>query len=199
MKILVVYTHPVPDSYNRSVLNSVKAGLEAAGHEYQVADLYQENFQPAMTAEDFNQFDNQPMPDDIVKEQARVEWSDGIVFVFPVWWWSMPGMLKGWIDRVMSYGWAWIDPADPDSGFLKSRKILVLATAGGTEDVFKKRKYDESFYTQLTIGTWDYCGFKEVTTEVLYGIAPGASEKHLQSQIDRAGFLAKTVFGKSES
>ena len=194
MKILVVYTHPVPDSYNRSVLNSVKSGLEAAGHEYQVADLYQENFQPAMTAEDFNQFDNKPMPEEILKEQARVEWSDGIVFVFPVWWWSMPGMLKGWIDRVMSHGWAWVDPSDPDSGYLKSRKLLVLATAGGSKNVFSKRKYDEAFYTQLTVGTWDYCGFKDVTTEILHGIAPGASDSHLQEQIDRAGFLAQTVF-----
>ena len=70
----------------------------------------------------------------------------------------------------MTYGWAWVDPADPDSGHLRHRKILVLATAGASAEAFAKRGYDVSLHTQLNIGTWDYCGFKDVTTRIFHDL-----------------------------
>jgi NAD(P)H dehydrogenase (quinone) len=190
VKILVVYTHPVADSFNRAILQATLRGLESAGHDVKVADLYAENFQPAMIAEDFVQFEMKPMPAEILAEQERVEWSDAIVFIFPLWWWSVPGMLKGWIDRVMSYGWAWYDPTDPLSGTLNERKILVLVTAGASHAQLAKRKYDESFHTQLNVGTWDYCGFRNVTTRIFDRVTDDAPAGLLEGYLLEAEELA---------
>ena len=170
MKVLVVFVHPLKLSFCRSVLDSVVKGLVDAGHEYQIADLNREKFQSSMVEADFAQFQGKDLPDEILSEQKRVEWSDALIFIFPIWWWSMPAILKGWIDRVMSYGWAYEDPKDPDSGYLKPRNILVLATAGGSKQMFRKRKYDEAIYTQINVGTWDYCNFKNAQTEIFYGL-----------------------------
>ncbi len=183
MNVLIVYSHPIDTSFNHAILESVKDGLAQAGHEVKVADLHSENFQSAMTREDFAQFKNQPMPPEIEAEKERVEWSDAMVFIFPIWWWSLPGMLKGWIDRVMHYGWAWVDPADPESGHLRNRKILVLATAGDSADGFAKRGYDTAFHTQLNVGTWSYCGFKNVTTHIFHKV------HHETPQAVREGYL----------
>jgi NAD(P)H dehydrogenase (quinone) len=178
MKILVVYTHPVENSFNRALLNATIEGLQSAGHEIRVADLYAEKFQPAMIAADFAQFEGRSMPDEILFEQSRVEWSDAMIFIFPLWWWSMPAMLKGWIDRVVSYGWAWVDPPYPESGPLRQRKILVMLTAGASHAQLEKHKYDEALDTQLNIGTWNYCGIRDVTIRIFDSVDV-SSPKHL--------------------
>ena len=191
MRVLIVYAHPVARSFNRAILEAATRGLTEAGHEVKLADLHAEQFQSAMTEADFAQFENQPMPDDVLREQARVEWSDAIVFIFPLWWWSIPGILKGWIDRVMSYGWAWLDPSDPDSGSLKSRKLLVLTTAGASAGQLSKRGYDTAFHTQLNIGTWDYCGFKDVTTKIFHEVHHETPEELRKSYLNEAYTLAR--------
>ncbi len=190
MKVLIVYTHPVKKSFNRAILEAVKESLIEAGHEVKIADLYDEGFQPAMTEEDFNQFNDKPMPADVQREQARVEWSDAMVFIFPFWWWSLPAMLKGWIDRVMSYGWAWIDPAKPDAGYLKDRKLLVLTTAGASARALAKRGYDTAFHTQLNVGICEYCGFKDVTNHMFCEI-DGSTEDIRKRYLEKAGELAR--------
>ena len=197
MKVLIVYTHPVPDSFNRAILNATLKGLETGGHEVKVADPYAENFQPAMTAGDFVQFDSKPMPPEIQAEQARVEWSDAIIFIFPLWWWSLPGMLKGWIDRVMSYEWAWLDPMDPRSGTLTERKILLMVSAGASHKQLAERGYDKSFHTQLNIGTWDYCGFRDVTTRIFERVHDDSPTELLLGYLSEAESLAATLFNEN--
>ena len=177
MNVLTIVAHPVPTSFNHAIRREVEAGLAEAGHEVKVADLYAEGFQPAMIEADFAQFTGDPLPIAIQAEQARVEWSDAMIFIFPLWWWSMPAMMKGWIDRVMSYGFAWKDPRDPDSAGMRRRKIIVMITAGDDAAGLAKRGYDTALHTQLNVGTWDYCGFKDVTTRIFYGVTPGASEE----------------------
>lgn len=193
MKVLVVIAHPVRTSFNYRLLDAVKAGLADTGHEVQVADLNAEGFQPAMIEADFAQFRGEPMPPAILAEQARVEWSDAMVFIFPVWWWSLPAILKGWIDRVMAYGFAWDDPSDPDSGGLRHRKALVMPTAGASAEAFAKRGYDTALHTQLNIGTWDYCGMKDVTTRIFHGLHSETEEALRLDYLDEARKLAAAL------
>ncbi len=181
MKILAVFCHPIRESFSGKMLDRLVAGLEASGHEVQVADLYREGFQPALTAEDYVQFENLPMPDDVLKEQERVEWSDALVFVFPVYWWSFPAMLKGWIDRVFSCGWAWQEGPDPDGTLLGERKALVMCLAGSSEAAWKKYNYQEAFHIQLDVGTWSYCGLKDVQTHIFHGVNPHKMDEERQN------------------
>lgn len=195
MNILIVYTHPLEKCFNRLVLERTERALQYSGHAVKTADLYAENFQPAMLKQDFDQFELKPMPAEIIAEQERVEWSDGLVFIFPVWWWSVPGMLKGWIDRVMSYGWAWLDPSDPSSGTLRERPILVMATAGASAEAFAKRKYDQAIETQLNVGTWDYCGFRDVTTRIFHDLHDASPKSLGDNYLEEVPGLCASVFG----
>jgi len=191
MNVLLVISHPIKTSFNYALLDVVKEGLGEAGHEYRVADLYGEDFQSAMIKADYAQFAGKPMPAEILVEQKRVEWAQGLVFIFPLFWWSLPGMLKGWIDRVISYGWAWEDPLDPTSGHLDRRKVLVLVTAGASEKALKKRNYDQAFEAQVTTGIWDYCNFDDVTTHFFYNVYSGRPESQFKEYLQLAKVLAK--------
>ncbi|MGB0508308.1 MAG: NAD(P)H-dependent oxidoreductase [Pikeienuella sp.] len=194
MKVLVVIAHPTQDSFNHALLAQVRAGLDAAGHEVQVADLYAEGFQPAMIAADYGQFDEEPaLPADVVAEQARVEWSDAVIFIFPLFWWHMPGMLKGWIDRVMSYGFAYDDPMDPDSGSLRHRKMIAMITAGASEAALEKRGYSQALHTALNVGIWDYCGMKDVSMRIFTDIGDDPSKETLERYLVEARELAENI------
>ena len=193
MKVLVIIAHPVRTSFNYRLLEAVKAGLADAGHEFQVADLYAENFQPSMIEADFAQFRGEPLPPAIQAEQARVEWSDAMILIFPLWWWTMPAMMKGWIDRVMSYGFAWKDPSDPDSGGMRHRKIIVMITAGDDAEGLAKRGYDTALHTQLNVGTWNYCGFKDVTPRIFYGVTADAPAERRTAYLAEARSLAAGI------
>lgn len=190
MKILLVVAHPVPTSFNHAIRRAVTEALTTAGHEVRVADLCAEGFQPAMIEADFAQFRDEPMPPAIQAEQERVVWSEAMVFVFPVWWWSMPGVLKGWIDRVMAYGFAWKDPRDPRSGGLGDRRILTLATAGDDAAGFAKRGYDTAFDTQLRVGTWEYCGGYDSRTHIFHSVVPGMTDDLRRRYLDDARRIA---------
>lgn len=101
MRCLIVYCHPVPESYCASVRDTVVATLEKNGHEVDLLDLYAEGFDPVMPADErriYNQMkrEDHPFPD----HAERLEKADALFFVYPTWWYGLPAMLKGWLDRV---------------------------------------------------------------------------------------------------
>ena len=101
MRVLVVYTHPSPSSYTASVLTRVLAGLEAAGHEVDVLDLYAIGFDPLLSADERFRSGDDPLTAPLVRDHiALVRSASAVVFVHPTWWSGPPAMLKGWIDRV---------------------------------------------------------------------------------------------------
>ena len=91
MHVLAMFAHPRRDSFSGAILDGLCAGLTAAGHTVEVGDLYREGFDPRLRPEDYAQFEETPMPADVLAEQARIERADALAFVFPVWWWSLPG------------------------------------------------------------------------------------------------------------
>jgi NAD(P)H dehydrogenase (quinone) len=170
MKVLVIFVHPRRESFCGGLLEAVTTGLTEAGHEIEVADLHAEAFNPVFTAADYAQFSGGPMPNDVLREQARIEWSEGIVIVTPIWWYQFPAMLKGWVDRVFSKGWAFDDShAFKQIGW---RKLLVLASAGAKAETFEKYGYTKGIESLWDVGIWGYCGFENRHTEFFWGVQP---------------------------
>jgi putative NADPH-quinone reductase len=102
MRILVVYCHPSPASFVASILAELRPRLEAQGHEVQVLDLYAEGFDPVLGPEAWrahraNEAHGTP---DLADHITALRDADGLIFVFPTWWFGLPAPLKGWIDRV---------------------------------------------------------------------------------------------------
>ena len=101
MRLLVVFAHPVPESFGRALLERLLASLEAEGHEVRVADLYAEGFDPVLGAQERRDYHTPGVNElPIAAEVARLRWAQGLIFVYPTWWYSLPAMLKGWLDRV---------------------------------------------------------------------------------------------------
>ena len=101
MKLLVVYCHPVPESFTAAVRDTAMDALAQVGHEVRLIDLYAEGFAAAMGPQEWKDYLTEgtnefPVTDHI----ERIRWAEGIVFVFPTWWYGLPALLKGWLDRV---------------------------------------------------------------------------------------------------
>lgn len=105
MKIVIIFNHPWEGSYCSSILRSVIAGAQRAGHAIDTIHLDKEGFNPVMTAEDLRGFVNsQPTDPKVIEYRERISEADHLVFIFPVWWELMPAMTKGFIDKVIFPG-----------------------------------------------------------------------------------------------
>ncbi len=156
-KILVVSAHPEPRSLNAALAAFAVEHLQAAGHEVRVSDLYAMKWKAAVDADDFpdHRADHRldvlaaheqatlagRLSPDIAAEQEKVRWSEAVILQFPMWWFSVPAILKGWIDRVFTNGFAH-GPAVPppySEGALGGRRALVSVTIGARESAFSDR------------------------------------------------------------
>ncbi len=123
MNVLIVYAHPEPRSLNGSLKDFAVNHLQQAGHQVQVSDLYAMQWKAQLDAADtlappvgahFDAtldsrfaYDNQLQAADIAAEQEKLRWADTVIFQFPLWWFSMPAIMKGWFDRVYANGFAY--------------------------------------------------------------------------------------------
>jgi NAD(P)H dehydrogenase (quinone) len=170
MHVLAVFAHPRRDSYTGAALDSFRAGLADGGHDAEIADLYREGFETRLQPKDYAQFRGEAMPADVRREQARVDRAEALAFVFPVWWWSFPAILKGWIDRVFSEGWAYSFTPGLSRGRLKDRPTLLLGTAGSRESTYRKYGYADAMRVQIDTGILGYCGLRDVEMRILYDV-----------------------------
>ncbi len=129
MKAFIVYCHPSEDSFTRCIRDAFIRGLEDAGHEYILSDLYQMDFRTDMTEQEYLRdayYRNTPDPaGDVLAEQAKINASDAIVFIYPVFWSEAPAKLVGWFDRVWTYGFAY-----GEKTMKTLEKGLILCSAG---------------------------------------------------------------------
>jgi NAD(P)H dehydrogenase (quinone) len=177
MHVLAIFAHPRRDSFTGAVLDATLAGLADAGHTSETADLYREGFEARFQFADYAQFSGEPLPQEVLAEQARIDRADALVFIFPVWWWSFPAMLKGWIDRVFSEGWAYRFEPGLSRGLLRDRPTLLLGICGSRESTFRKYGYAESMRVQIEVGILGYCGLRDVHTQLYYDVEQGAEAR----------------------
>jgi NAD(P)H dehydrogenase (quinone) len=164
MKILVVVAHPRTDSLTSNITERFTAGLSEAGHEYEIADLYAEGFNPLLFPQDEPDWDNpnKVYSNEVLREMNRIRASDALVFIFPVWWYSMPAILKGYFDRVWNNGFAY------GTAKLPVQKIRWIALVGVTQDQFEKRSYHLMMQHHLNMGLAGYCGVQDSKVHFIY-------------------------------
>ncbi|GAB5346834.1 NAD(P)H-dependent oxidoreductase [Pseudomonas fluorescens] len=199
MHALLFVAHHDPKSLTHSLAVQVAAGLTAAGHTYEIADLAAEGFDPRYTAADHRVHRTHAEPPaDVLAEQARIDRADALVLVFPIYWWSPPGLLKGWVDRVFVNGWA-IDYGPDSPGVKKLRHVQVHLLAVGAADAsaFERHGYAKAMRTQIDYGIFDYCGAQVVTSKLLLESESGTAQAHLHTAkaLGQGLFANETVAG----
>ncbi len=133
MRVLVVYCHPVPDSFCAALRDAVLEAISFKGCEARLIDLYAENFDPVMRCEERRLYNQRPPADPELKVHVdHLGWAEMIVFVYPTWWYGLPAMLKGWLDRVWATDVAFTLKGDGLMVPLMTHvsKIAVITTCG---------------------------------------------------------------------
>jgi NAD(P)H dehydrogenase (quinone) len=187
MHVYVVFAHPSHRSFTYEVLQAFLGGLEDGGHTHELGDLYAMDFQTDM---DLDQYQREtggdptaPVPADVAAEHEKIERSDGLAFVYPVWWSDCPAKLKGWFDRVHTSGFAYVYE---EGAHLTSRfhpeKALVLCPAGHTIEDLDKAGIAEAMRRVMIEDRLLGVGAKTAHMEILGGMVPGdakVSERNL--------------------
>lgn len=163
MNILYVYAHPEPRSLNGEIKRFALHRLRQAGHDVQLSDLYAMRWKAVVDREDFLRHEpDQPLKieaasqrafltgtqsADIEVEQRKLREADALIVQFPMWWFSMPAILKGWFDRVYAYGLAYGVGEHSDrkwgdrygEGSFKGKRAMLIVTMGGWASHYSER------------------------------------------------------------
>lgn len=180
MNVLVIYAHPNPDSFNHAILQQFQAGLVSQGHTLEILDLYALGFNPLLSASDLAALQQGETPPEIRFHQEKVAWAEGLAFIFPIWWSSMPAVLKGWIDRVFSLGFAYAFREEGPLGLLKHRKALLITTAGGDQVFFDQSGIQKAIQMTIDLGIFGFTGIAKVQHEFFYNVVQADPEVRKQ-------------------
>lgn len=188
MNVLIVYAHPEPRSFNGAMKDLAVETLMAAGHNVVVSDLYAMGFDPvagrndmtgeltdpdffSLASEQTAAFDTGRTAPDIAAEMAKLQAADFVIFQFPVWWFGMPAILKGWADRVFARGFAYISGRKYDTGMFKGKLAMIAATTGTSADTYAPDGIDGDILTVLWPihnGLLKYAGFDVLPPFIAY-------------------------------
>ena len=176
MHVLTVLDHPDPTSFSAAVAKKFMAGVIFSGHTVEIADLHAEGFDPRYRMADIEGDGRATTAADVLKEQERIARADAICLVFPLFWWGMPSMTKGWVDRVWSWGWAYDQLDNPEKSLQRTRSGVLLVPAGARSDEMEEAGYLAALETAWIKGTFGYFGLSPRKLEVLHG-STGSSER----------------------
>lgn len=207
MNVLIVHAHPEPRSLNGSLKDHAVAHLQRQGHAVQVSDLYAMGFNPLVdvgdntasqpgvrfrVSEDSRQaYADGTQSADIVLEQEKLRWADALILQFPLWWFGLPAILKGWVERVYAYGFAYGVGEHSDrhwgdrygEGSMSGKRAMLMVTTGGWASHYEARGINgplEAILFPIQHGILFYPGFEVLPPFVL----------HRTGRVDDAAFAA---------
>jgi NAD(P)H dehydrogenase (quinone) len=201
MQVLIVHAHPEPESFNAALTAAAVDALQGGGHAVSLSDLCAEGFNASGGRHDFtttadpSQFHYQTeqayaaahggFAAEIRREQDKVLGADLLILQFPLWWGAPPAILKGWFERVLAYGFAYVDAHRFDSGLFRGRRALLSVTTGGTPARFAA----DGVYGEIERVLWpvrrltlEYMGYEVEEPFVAYG-APRVSAAERESYL----------------
>lgn len=139
MRILVVYAHPLDDSYAAALRDIVVAALQGSGHAVDLCDLHKEAFDPVLSAHERRVYaDTSANVERVARHVQRLREAEGVIFVFPSWWYGMPAILKGYFDRVWLPGVAFEFGPQAIKPLLAGIRLFGVVTTTGAPGWFTR-------------------------------------------------------------
>ncbi|MFU2046798.1 NAD(P)H-dependent oxidoreductase [Avibacterium gallinarum] len=163
MKHLIIFAHPNgQDSFNRSVLEAVVRSSQELNVETQVRDLYQLDFDPVISWAELQGANQGITPAEIREEHRLIREADLITLVYPLWWMGFPAILKGYLDRVLSHGFAYKTEDGQSVGLLQGKKMQQFITIGSNVEKYQQLGIDKSLRDCLVDGLFNFCGITDI-------------------------------------
>ncbi|XP_026151606.1 NAD(P)H dehydrogenase [quinone] 1-like, partial [Mastacembelus armatus] len=190
-KVLIVYAHQSSGSFNAAAKDAAVEVLTAQGCTVDVSDLYVMKFKATATAEDITgevknagnfcyleetklAWEEGKLSADITEEQRKVTEADLIIFQFPMYWFTVPAIMKGWIDRVLTMGFAYSQEKRYSHGVFKDKKAMLSFTTGSQESMFSANGINGDMNVTLwplQNGILHYCGFQVLAPQIFWAPA----------------------------
>lgn len=178
MKNLVIYAHPNPASLNHFFKQTIVESLKKSGQEIIVRDLNEINFNPVLSLDDMHGQRMGQVSEDVKTEQDFISWADQIIFVYPIWWTGMPAIIKGYIDRVFSYGFAYRYDQGVQKGLLTGKKTVIVNSHGKSNAEYQAMGMDKALALTSDTGIFTYSGL-EIIKHFYFDKADRASAENI--------------------
>lgn len=195
MKHLIIFAHPNKNSLNTQLKDTLVSSLLERDHQLEVRDLYHIGFDPVLSLEDMEGQRRGEVARDVLTEQQFIEWADSLIFIHPIWWTGLPAMMKGYIDRVFSYGFAYRYDQGQQKGLLTGKQVTIINTHGKSTDQYRDNGIGEALARTSDLGIYQYCGL-HIDTHLYLDQADKANEstiRHWKLQIQKIGAEMKEV------
>lgn len=194
MKHLILYAHPNPKSFNAAVLETTVKTLEEKGHQVTVRNLYKMEFDPVLKGSDFEAFQAGRNPADIEKEHRYILEADVITMIYPIWWAGIPAMLKGYIDRVFSYGFAYkYNEQGSPVGLLSGKKGFIINTQGTPAEYYDSTGMTDAMKKTSDTGILGFCGIESVG-HIFFDAVPTIDDITRKGMLDTLALKLKSLW-----
>lgn len=197
MNVIVVLAHPEPKSFSGAMFKSTIETLEMEGHQVKVSDLYRMNFDPVSDRRNFTTvkdasflkvqleevfaLEHNGFVEELTIEQEKVEWCDLMIWHFPLWWFSVPAILKGWQDRVFAMERFYKGDHLYENGMMKGKKALLSVTTGTEYEAYQYGGFHngnmESILRPIHRGMFEFLGFSVLEPQISYAVAHMTDEQ----------------------
>ena len=212
MKVFIVYWHPEPKSFNGAMFRTACETLVAAGHDVRTSDLNEMSFNPVsgrhnflsvkdpfyfkQQIEELHATDNYGFATEVEGEIKKMEGCDLMIWQFPMWWFGLPAVLKGWVDRVFAMGRTYGGSRLYEAGVFRGKRALLSLTTGGPEEAYRRGGFNgdiETILRPIHRGMLQFVGFDVLAPHIVYGpvhLTDEQRRQHLAAYAVRLQFIA---------
>lgn len=181
---LVIYCNPNPKSLSAAYRDTVVELTELSRNAVNTRDLYNIGFRPVLEQADFDAVKHGQIPAEIKVEQDYIQWANLLTFIYPIWWTGMPALMKGYIDRVFTKGFAYrMDEQEHPQGLLKNKKVVILNNMGFPYTFYDKNGMLNSLKQTSDEGIFEFCGM-QVLEHRFFGHLDSASKAEREGHIN---------------
>jgi NAD(P)H dehydrogenase (quinone) len=196
MKHAVIFCHPRPNSFTGSVAEAYRNAAEGLGHTVLMRDLYRMNFDPCLKVEEL------PGPAalvsaDVAAERALLGDASVFVLIYPLWLNAPPAMIKGYLERVFGYGFAYGAGGRSGTPLLKGRKLLSFSSSGAPAEWVRQSGALGAVHQLYDRYIADLCGFVSLDHIHFGNIVPGATPEFVQARLGDVGRTVQHHFGQA--
>jgi NAD(P)H dehydrogenase (quinone) len=175
---LILYAHPSAKSFSNRLKERISIESTKHGWKPVIRDLYQMGFDPVLSPSDLEGFKSGKVSKDIESEQELVRMADLITIIYPLWWAGFPAILKGYIDRVFSYNFAYRVGNEGVEGLLTSKKVMLFTTMGNSLEEYEAKKLIEAFRYTMGKEIFSFCGMEIINHQFFAQISDSDTQAH---------------------